>query len=92
MIVYPRRHGPSGLAIAFLSLVVLTTGLQTACFCSGPTADAADVASAAPSWLGSTAGVNDAVLPPWTPVEVAEDEVSLWAANTLLAVCRFRAR
>ena len=33
---------------------------------------------AAPWWLGSTAGVSDEVLPPWTPVEVGAGRVAVW--------------
>jgi hypothetical protein len=31
-----------------------------------------------PAWIGSTAGVSDEVLPPWTPVAASGNVVSVW--------------
>ncbi|MFH1923000.1 MAG: glycoside hydrolase domain-containing protein [Planctomycetota bacterium] len=45
--------------------------------CLLPVSVASEV-EAKPEWLGSRAGVSDEILPPWTPLEVAADEVAAW--------------
>ena len=46
---------------------------------------AADQKSARPPWMGSTAGISDEVLPPWTPVEVSDDaaKVAVWGRRSV---------
>lgn len=41
-------------------------------------ADSIPTDSVKPDWLGSRAGISDAVLPPWTPVEASGGEVSVY--------------
>lgn len=44
---------------------------------------------ARPAWLGSTAGISDEVLPPWTPLKATGNAVSPWGRTYSLGALPF---
>jgi hypothetical protein len=69
-----------------LALLVLGTPLAAA-----EPAAAQTKKPTAPSWLGSTAGVSNRVLAPFTPVEIAGNRVSVWGRTYTFAGLPFPA-
>jgi len=71
------RHGRSWV-IAKRVVDVLLWALLVLAVIAWSTPECVSAEPAAPEWRGSRAGISDAVLPPWTPVEVSGKRVSVW--------------
>jgi len=66
-------------AVRLVLVLAIGYGLVSMCGASEPSGAAMSAKKAAkPPWIGSTAGVSEEVLPPWTPVEAAANVVSVW--------------
>ena len=78
-----RRGGPVGrpahnrASVVFRSVSLPVIVLWFAATCTAAAPDA----PAKPEWLGSTAGLSDKVLQPWTPVEISGNVVKVWGRS-----------
>jgi len=65
-----------------MGLAVFSTAALALCALAAPADDAAPPAEQQhPSWWGSTEGISEAVLAPWTPVRRQGSEVRVWGRS-----------
>ncbi|MGQ9573903.1 MAG: glycoside hydrolase domain-containing protein [Thermoguttaceae bacterium] len=69
-----------GSAVAMLAAMVLAgaAGMRAVPAAASPGDPSGQGPSEKPPWAGSTAGLSDEVLPPWTPIEATENHVRVW--------------